>query len=186
MEQHTEGALEAAKSLTILQQANKRREKREAHLFLDIPSWGGDLIGEYKIIEKNKITEIAERVATRMRSNQGNGQQTLDTTIGDIELIVHSCVGLHVMDPKSGTRIPLEDDLGHVGYGRIADVLGKSDDIESSTDAVRYLTGERDDETGTWVENAAAIQQHAQRIQRWMRDPSKRTTSLEEALSELG
>lgn len=172
--------VEASRATSLLKSAQKRREERESHLFIDIPSWNGDMVGEYKIIPKDHMMKLAKRVAAKMRTN-GN-----DSTPGDIELIVHSCVGLYVRDPETGDRVPIEDEFGIVDFGRIAEVLGVEDQIQSSSDAVRYLTGERDDDSDEgWSENVEAINQHAQRISRWMRDPSKRTVDLQDLLSEL-
>ena len=172
------GASEMAKATSLLQAAEERRAKRETNLFLDVPSWDGDLVAEYKIIPPKEMTLIAERVARKFKQNSN------DATIGDIELIIHSCVGLHMLDPDTGKRVAIEDEFGIVGYDRIASVLGKEDEVKSNADAVRYLTAERA-EDGSWEENVTAINQHAQRIQRWMRDPSKRTVDLQELLSEL-
>jgi hypothetical protein len=98
--------------------------------------------------------------------------------------ITTACVGLHVRNPDTGERIPLEDEYGHVGYDRIAHILGKDDEIKSQGEAVRYLMAERDEEGG-WVENVMAMSLHAQSIARWMRDPSKQGIDLEELLGEL-
>jgi hypothetical protein len=172
-------AVEATRSHALLQAAQKRREKRESHLFLDLPSWNGDMIGEYRLIPKDQFEKLAARVASKLRTNSS------DTTAGDIELIVHSCVALYVRDPDSGDRVPIEDEFGVVDYGRIAGVLGVEDEIQNTTDAVRYMTAERDDEDGSWTENVEAISRHAQRISTWMRDPSKRTVDIQDILSEL-
>lgn len=171
------GTAEAASATSLLKAAEARRAAREAHLFLDIPGWDGDMIGEYRIIPAKEMTVIAEGVARKFKANGS------DPLIGDLEVIIHSCVGLHVNDPETGKRVPIEDEFGHVGYGRIADVLGR-DDITSNADAVKYLTGTRN-EDGSWETNVTAVNQHAQRIQRWMRDPSKRTVNIEDILSEL-
>lgn len=171
-------AAEQASATSLLKAAEARRAQRETNLFLDIPSWDGDMIGEYRLIPSKEMSKIAESVARKFKQN-GN-----DPAVGDIAVIMHACVGLHMRDPETGKRVPIEDDLGIVGFNRIATVLGKEDDIKSNSDAVRYLTAERADD-GSWEENITAINHHAQRIQRWMRDPSKRTVDIEDLLSEL-
>lgn len=173
-------ATENARGASLLKSAEQRRAQREKHLFLDIPSWDGDLIGEYALIEKENMVRIAERMARKMR------QDGADATIGDIELIVQACVGLHARDPQTGDRVPIEDEFGIVKFDRIASVLGVEDQIKSNADAVRYLTAERsDDDDDDWTENVTAINRHAAQISRWMRDPSRRSVDLEALLSEL-
>ncbi|HEY7414424.1 MAG TPA: hypothetical protein VH593_04470, partial [Ktedonobacteraceae bacterium] len=86
-------------------------------------------------------------------------------------------------DPETGERVPIEDEYGHVGYNRIAAVLGKEDELQSNSDVVRYLMSERNDD-GSWTENIAAISIHANAISRWMRDPSKRGVDLDDLLGE--
>src|SRR6188508_3338917 len=151
-------------SLTILDDAVNRRAKREHNLFLDVPSWDGDLIAEYRVPDPDDLRKLAERVVRRAR----NGDQEKPGS-ADIDLIIAACVGLYVIDPDSGSRVAVEDSFGHVGYNRIATVLGKDDEIKSNADAVRYLMAERGDKDGTWVENIVAMSMHANAIQRWMR-----------------
>lgn len=181
---HAEGledigtAVNGARGLSLLRQAEKERSEREKSLFLDVPSWDGSLIGEYRLIEKDQLRKLTERQLRRFRSGDR------DTVQSDIELIVMACVGLYARDPESGDRVSIEDDFGIVTYDRIAKVLGKENEIKSNSDAVRYLTAERE-ENGVWEENTIAIGIHAQSISRWMRDPSKRSFDLEELLGEL-
>lgn len=175
----TGDALEQARGVDLLKQAQRKRQERSASLFLPIPSWDELVVGEYRIVDKPKWQEIAERVARRANNGSREGLSN------DIELILAACVGLHAVDPESGNRVPIEDDYGIVKYDRIAHVLGVADEIESASDAVRYMMAERDEETGKWKENIIAIGMHAQSISRWMRDPSKRGVDLEALLGEL-
>jgi hypothetical protein len=99
-------------------------------------------------------------------------------------VIVAASVGLYMRDPDTRERVAIDDEYGHVGYDRIAKMLGKDDELRSNADAVRYLMSERD-EDGGWVENNMAISLHANAIGRWMRDPSKRGVDLDELLGEL-
>ena len=171
-------ASNGARGLSLLRDAEQKRSEREKSLFLDIPSWDGSLIGEYRLIDKNELTKLAERQIRRFR------QGDRDTLKNDIELIVLSCVGLYARDPESGDRVSIEDEFGIVKYDRIGKVLGKDEEIKSASDAVKYLTAERE-ENGVWEENSIAIGIHAQSISRWMRDPSKRTFDIEELLGEI-
>jgi hypothetical protein len=171
-------ALGNARGLSLLQEAEKRRAEREDSLFLDVPTWGGDLICEYRVVPPNDLRRIAE---SAMR-NARNGNQEEPAT-NDIRLIVAASVGLYMKDPESGDRVPVEDEMGHVGYDRIAILLGKDDELHSNADVVRYLMSARNDD-GTWTENITAISLHANTISNWMRDPSKRGVDLDELLGE--
>lgn len=173
----TEDPTESARSLSILQTAQKERAKRETHLFLDVPSWNGALVAEYRIIDKTILDEMGKRNAARLRAGK------FDKVKADIELILRAAVGLWVLDPKSGDRVQLEDEFGHVGYDRITLVLGRND-IDGAQDAVRYVMAERGNDDDSWVENTVAMGLHAQSITRWMKDPSKRSIDLEDLLGE--
>lgn len=168
-----------ARGASLIRQAEQTRQKRENSLFLDIPSWDGALIGEYRIIDKIVLQKLTERQIRRFRSGDR------DTVKNDIELILTACVGLWARDPESGDRVAIEDDVGIVKFDRIAQVLGKGEEIKSAIEAVKYLTAEVRREDGTWEENSMAIGIHSQSIGRWMRDPSKRSLDIEDLLGEL-
>lgn len=169
-----------ARAMSLLQAAEQRREQREQNLFLDVPSWEGDLIAEYAIIPRHELKEMGERQLRAMRHAR-NGDE--DRVRYDVELIVRACVGLHALDPSNGDRVPLEDGIGNVGYGRIGALMGR-DDVTDSTQAVLFLMGTRNHDTNTWEENTMAVTTHARAISKWMSDPSKRTFDLEELLGE--
>lgn len=171
-------ATEGARSLSILQQAEQRRAQRENNLFLDVPSWNGDLVCEYRVLSKKELVNLAEQQSRLARANNW-GQ--LDA---DVEFILRAAVGLWLLDPESGDRIKVEDDIGHVSYDRIATVLNVDDEIKTQKEAVKYLMAQRAPDGG-WQENATAVALHAQALSRWMKDPSKRTMDLEELLGEL-
>jgi hypothetical protein len=40
----------ASAASTLLQKAQERRQKRESTLFLDVPTWDGDLIAEHATV----------------------------------------------------------------------------------------------------------------------------------------
>jgi hypothetical protein len=171
-------ALESARSLSLLQEAEQRRGAREHSLFLDVPTWNGDLIAEYRVVPPEKLQKIAQSAVRQARNNGAE----VEPGLTDMLLIVTACVGLYMRDPDTGERVPIEDEFGHVRYDRIAGLLGK-DDIESNREAVKYLMSEREPD-GSYTHNIVAISVHADKISRWMRDPSKRGVDLEELLGE--
>lgn len=175
-------SLDGAQSLSILRDAEQRRVEREHTLFLDVPSWDGELIAEYRVLPPDRLRKLAESVMRRSRLKNGDASPADN----DIAVIVAASVGLYVLDPDSGQRVPVEDEFGHVGYDRIALVLGKEGEIKSNADAVRYLMAERaPDGEGGWTENIMAMSLHAQSIARWMRDPSRQGVDFEALLGEL-
>jgi hypothetical protein len=171
-------SLDNARGISILKQAARKRDERENTLFLDVPTWDGDLVCEYRVVDSTELGRVAEAAVRRMRQNG-----KVEPAANDIALIVAASVGLWAVDPDSGERVQIEDQFGHVGYDRIHNVLGR-DDIHSNADAVKYLMGDKNDD-GTWTVNVIAITMHAQKIQQWMRDPSKRSIGMEELLGEL-
>jgi len=172
------GAIQEANADSLLQRAEKRRAERETNLFLDVPGWDGDMVCEYQILPKAEIKVMAERQARLMRNPENT-----DRLQFDLDLITRSAVRLYMIDPDSGNRVPIEDADGPLAYDRIAEKLGVADEVKSQADAVRYLTATTNDD-GTWKENVVAISRHAQAVARWMKDPSRRTTMLEELLGE--
>lgn len=170
---------ENSQATNLLRQAQERRQKRETHLFLDVPTWDGDLIAEYRILDPDEMRRVAEQTAARMRNGAEPGSN-------DIGLISAMCVGLHVLDRETGDRIPITDGFGHVNYARIATYLGKDHILRTTSDAIKYLMSERDpDDEDKYIVNLVAISLHANTVQRWMRDPSKRSVDLEALLGEL-
>lgn len=174
-------ALQNAQGLSLLKEAEQRRQEREHTLFLDVPSWDGDLIAEYRVVPPDDLKKLA--VAALRRSRNGGEGAGVNN---DIAIIAAACVGLYVKDPETDERVPVEDEFGHVKYDRIAHVLGKDEEIKSTTDAVRYVMGERDEEEdGGWTENIMAMSIHANTIGKWMRDPSRSGVDLEDLLGEF-
>jgi hypothetical protein len=176
-------ALGNAQSLSILKDAQKRRQERKSTLFLAVPSWDGELICEYRVVPPGDLAKIAEGAIRRARSSNGKPEEP---AANDIAMIVAASVGLYVKNPENGEQVPIEDEFGHVGYDRIALVLGKQDQIKSNADAVRYLMSERDpDDQDEWVTNIMAISLHANAIGKWMKDPGSQNIDMEALLGEL-
>jgi hypothetical protein len=176
-----------ARSKSLLDRAKAKRAERESHLFIDVPSWDGDLIAEYRVLGAKELDVMSENAARKIRAGES------DQIHADLDLIAKAAVGLHMIDPESGDRVPLEDDNGKVGYDRAAHVLGVFDDptvspkVDSVYKTINFLFGEKKEggQEGEWVENPTAVTMHAQRIARWMRDPSKSGLNvLEEILGE--
>jgi hypothetical protein len=176
-------ALPGAQSLTLLRKSAERRRKREAHLFLDVPSWDGDLVAEYRVLPPDQLKAMIVRMASKVQKgiqNQ-NGTQIGD---GDIQLIASACVGLSIRDPESGDRVEITDEFGRVGFDRIGTFLQAPDEIQGQAEMIKYVMSEKE-EDGTWTPNVIAIGIHANAVAKWMQDPSKRTVDMEGVLGEL-
>jgi hypothetical protein len=171
-------ALSNVQGLSLLKEAQQRRQARERTLFLDVPSWDGDLVCEYRVVSPDGLKKLAEKAMRRNRN--GNAEAGAN----DVLMIIASAVGLYIKNPENGERVAIEDEFGHVSYNRIANILGKEDEIKSNVEAVRYLMGERD-EDGGWVENIMAMSLHANAIAKWMKDPSKHGVEIDDLLGEL-
>lgn len=172
---------ELARSLSLLDRAKAKRAERETHLFLEVPSWDGDLVAEYRVLGSKELEVISDNVTRKIRAGEA------DQIRADLEVIAKSNVALHMVDPETGDRVTLEDEGGPIGYDRVALLFNMEDQLTSVFKTIQYLTGERkeDGAPGEWQENPTAISQHANRIARWMRDPSKSGIGvLEELLGE--
>lgn len=165
---------------SLLQKAQERRQQRETTLFLDVPTWDGDLIAEYAILGPDQMKTLTQKLINN--SKNGNAEPGSN----DIELLNAHCVGLYVRDPDSGDRLPVEDEFGIVNYARMARQLGKEHTLKTAAETIKYLMSERDkDDPDKYIVNLIAISLHAAAVQRWMRDPSKRSVDLEALLGEL-
>lgn len=156
-------AAEEAKGISLLRHAEQRRAESKDALFLDVPSWNGDLIAEYRVVDRTRLETMVRKIQQEAKGNNNTAR-----TQADIDLILEANVGLYAYDAEGGPeeadrRAPIEDDLGLVPYTRVSMVLGKNGMINSARAAVLYL----------FKDNAVAISAHALTIARWMRDPSK-------------
>jgi hypothetical protein len=166
----TTTAAEEAHGVSLLRAAVKRREQAGNTLFLDVPTWGGDLIAEYKVIERSRLEQLIAKIQREGR----NGNSSSARTAADIDLLVEANVGLYAFDPEAGIvsdeddsgRVPITDSSGTVTFGRIGPVLGK--EFRSTREAVLYLM----------KDNGLAVTAHAVVVARWMRDPSKTAGEL--------
>jgi hypothetical protein len=164
----TSSAAEEARGVSLLREAAKRREQSGDTLFLEVPTWGGDLIAEYKVIDRQRLEGLIQRIQKESR----NGNSSSARTAADIDLLVEANVGLYAFDAEASLerddegRVAIEDEIGTVTYSRIGPILGK--EFPSVRAAVLYLM----------KDNGLAITAHAVIVARWMRDPSKTAEQL--------
>lgn len=169
-------AAEEALGESLLRKAQKARHERDDVLYLDIPSWDGDIVGAYRVLDRTTMERLIRKITKE--SKNGNSSANLRTK-ADIDLIVRACVGLYARNPDSDAEEGSHDDLVQlkVGdepatYGSINELL-KSDQIRDTNSAVMYLFAKDGGDAGV------AISAHALTIARYMQDPSKDPTDLE-------
>lgn len=167
-------AAEEARGISLLRQAEQRREQSGVTLFLEIPSWGGDLIAEYKVMDRTRLEGMISKIQREAR----NGNSSSARTAADIDLLVAANVGIYAFDAEAvataedgvdddaAGRVAITDDLGTVTFTRIGPVLGR--EFRTAREAVLYL----------FKDNGIAITAHAVVVARWMRDPSKTAQEL--------
>lgn len=174
-------AVEEAKGVSLLRKAAERREKRVHAAFIDVPSWDGDLIAEYQVVNRGKLETMARKISAE---SKGGNESSLRTA-ADIDFIVEACVGLYAYDPEGDSeearRVAITDDLGKVPYTRFGDILvriaGEGRTVTHAPRTAREVvlkTFAKDNE-----DPAVPISAHAMMIARWMRDPSKAPTTLD-------
>src|SRR3954468_24834280 len=129
---------ETSRAANLLQKAQERRQKRETHLYLDVPTWDGDLVAEYRILDPDEMRMLADQTAARLR--QGDAEPGSN----DMDLLNAMCVGLHVFDREETKLEPIIDDFGIVNFTRIDKFLGKQHILKTAFDAIKYLMSERD------------------------------------------
>src|SRR5688500_18010026 len=110
----TTTAAEEAKGISLLRKAAARREERVHALFLDVPSWDGDIIAEYQVVNRPRLETMARKISAE---SKGGNESSLRTA-ADIDFIVEACVGLYAYNPEGDSqedrRVVIEDDLGKV------------------------------------------------------------------------
>lgn len=122
------------------------------YLDLPIPTWNGDLVARYQVIERRQ----AERLQQQFAKAKGGGDS-------DLDFIIRACVSIWMPD-ADGTLVRVETDDGRpVRYdGQLAQLLGLDDPQMTARQIVGYL----------FRENQIAISAHANRVATWMQDTS--------------
>jgi hypothetical protein len=133
---------------SILARIKADRDARSTseHVDLPIPTWNGDLVARYVVIERRAVEKLAD--------------PKLAGT-ADLDFLIRACHGVFMRD-DNGDMIALADDAGPVRFdARLAMLLG----IEATTgrDVVQYL----------FRANALAIGAHAAKVADWMQDTSQ-------------
>ena len=137
---------------SLLAQIKARRDERAADEFLDlpIPTWGGELVARYEVVDRDTLERM---IARRNPSAQV-----------DADFLVRACSGIYMLDGDTGELVPVP---GHYEgeVARYDAALGEalSLDAGSGRELVTYL----------FRDNVVAISSHALKVLRWMQDTSR-------------
>lgn len=175
-------ATEEAKGISLLRKAEQSRSSRTNTLYLDVPSWAGDLIAAYRVVDRPRLEQMVRKIQQEAK----HGNDSSARTAADIDLILEANVGLYMYDPEGGDspddrRVPIEDDLGVTPFNRFAEILRRIRPEDRSGKPAPNLSSARSVVLYAMEDNAVAISAHALMIARWMRDPSKDPTMEEGA-----
>lgn len=161
LEPETDAPTIAVDSPSVLEKIKKRRDEREDTLTIEIPSWDGDLMAVYKVVERDDI----EKMIRRARRAAQDGNRADAAMEADADFLIKACVGVKAVDPDSD----IEQQIA-TGYtmdlARMLDPKNEAGDpiqIRNERELVAYLV--------KW--NGIALAAHGQKVARWMQDTSK-------------
>lgn len=139
-----------------LQQLKERRERLlDATLMVEVPSWQGDLLGEFRVLGESERAKIERR-----QQQRGNDKPHLLF----VDLIATACVRLHLRN-EEGTPEPLRHAGQDVRFDDTLAALMGWDDCRTEADIVMHCFGH----------NTVALRAMSERIAGWMQDPRPAT-----------
>ncbi len=146
---------------SVLDRVKRRRTNKADTLWIDIPSWGGDMKAEYQVLDPDEVQKMIRRVQARQRKG---GDQRYDST-PDLDFLVKACIGVKAVDAETE-----EEQVLASGYEmKLVEMLDPQDEdgnpitIRDQRGLVAYLV----------KHNGIALAAHAQKIARWMQDTAK-------------
>ena len=141
-------AAKVASGTSMLEAIQKRRSERLNYIQLNIPSWGNDLKARYEVIPKDELEAMLKKLSH---------QSKVDTDKGDLDFLIRACSGVVAVDVEGDG----DEQVIATGYTQaLAGLLGV--DTTTARELVRYM----------FKNNGIAVAAHAQRVAKWMTDPS--------------
>lgn len=146
---------------SVLDRVKKRRTNTVDTLWLDIPSWGGDMRAEYQVLDPDEVQKMIRRVQARQRKGE---DKRYDST-PDLDFLIKACINVKAIDPET-------DEEQHLTKGFVMELVEMLDpkdqdenpiEIKDPRGLVAYLV----------KYNGIALAAHAQKIARWMQDTAK-------------
>lgn len=136
---------------SLIDRVRARREERVAdeHLDLPVPTWGGELVARFRVVD----SVIFERIAKRLQSGKTD-------TGADADFLCAACAGVFVRDDDGPLEAVLCDGKPVAFDKGLADVLGV--EVERAREVVYYLV----------KDNQLALSLFAVKVINWMQDTS--------------
>jgi hypothetical protein len=169
-------AAEEARGVSLLRQASQRRDASSGVLYLDVPSWNGDMQAGYRVVDRSKLEALIRKSQQLARQGTNASNQRIRA---DIDVILEANMGLYAYDASIAgddedlRRVPIEDEFGLVTWDRFGEILKRirptTPDLKGSWQVV--LEAFKHPKADSY--NGVAVSAHAMTIARWMRDPSK-------------
>lgn len=136
-----------------LERIKARRAERLADetVLLPIPTWQGDLVARYGVIESKELRKLMRRI------------EKSEGALGDnADLLVKACRGIQLRDENDDLQEIVGPDGGPVTFdATLAEKLGI--DAGSQVEVVLHVIGR----------NPLAVGAHASTVIKWMQDTSK-------------
>lgn len=153
-------AAEAAVAGTgsLLDQIRQRRDERVADesLVLPIPTWDGELLARYRVVDRKVIQGLARGVQKRSRRRGGDAD---DGGEADADFLIRACVEIIAHDNETEVEETIAE-----GYNQeLAEALGINPGPSPARGVLFYL----------FKDNGIAVGAHAQKVAEWMTDTSK-------------
>lgn len=136
---------------SLLDRVRARRDERLAdeHLDLPVPTWDGDLVARYRVVQG----EVWERITKRLQSGKSDPNT-------DADFLVAACSSVLLRD-EDGRLQPIEHEGREVGFDKgLASVLGL--EVERAREVVAFLVGD----------NPVALGLLSAKVVGWMQDTS--------------
>lgn len=151
----------AAGGGSVLDRVKKRRTNKAAEVWLDIPSWGGEMKAQYQVLDRDEVEKMIRRVQARQRQ----GDQRKSDSTPDLDFLIKACIGVKAFDMETE-----EEQILATGYSmELVPLLDPRDEdenpivVKDQRGLVAYLM----------KYNGIALAAHAQKVARWMQDTGK-------------
>lgn len=151
-------ALTATRGRSLLDRIKSRRSETDDTLRLPVPSWNGELIAEYKVLDRTDIENMVKRIRAR-QSGQAGVKAKPDSVGADCDFLIKACGGIIAHDNETDE----EEVLTNGFNSELTALLGNPDGVETARDLVLYLL----------KNNTVALASHSMKVARWMEDTSK-------------
>lgn len=146
---------------SVLDRIKRRRTDQSDVLWLDIPSWGGELKARYQVLDRDEVEKMIRRVQARQRQ----GDKSRSDSTPDLDFLIKACTEVKAVDSETD-----EEETLTPGFTlELVDMLDPKDEdgspiaIKDQRSLVAYLV----------KYNGIALAAHAQKVARWMQDTSK-------------